>query len=149
LRRVSVAVSAPGCALPRRRPVELYAIGATSSTAAGAERASTACGVFTDRRTTLLQGAVMRLLGLVLIMSLAGTGVAAARCADDADARDLRARVAHDLKIQPSPQAQAAAKELRRLDTDGDEMDEVDCNNVLARAKRALSAPPPEQKAQR
>ena len=82
----------------------------------------------------------MRALGLVLVLLMASAGPAEARCADEA--KELKARVVRAQKLNPTPQTAAAGKVLKRLDDNANRMDEVDCYNALARARRALDAPP-------
>jgi hypothetical protein len=83
------------------------------------------------------------LLGLALL--IVATGLAQARCVDEA--KDLTERVNREQKLKPTAQTAAAAKELQKLDLKPKpgvdtkpRMDEVDCYNTLARARRAFSA---------
>lgn len=90
----------------------------------------------------------MRSVILAVFLLLVSADVAMARCSDDA--ADFNARIDHDLKIKPSPQVSAAAKVMQKLNENIKNMDEVDCYNALARARRALkTAPPPEAAAER
>jgi hypothetical protein len=88
----------------------------------------------------------MRIYGLAL--ALAGVALmlaqerAQARCADDLAA--LQTRVDRATKMQPPPPGAAAAAKTLQKFNDSDSQDEVDCYNTLARARRALAAPPPE-----
>lgn len=82
------------------------------------------------------------LLGGVALTLLVAAGAAHARCADDL--KDLQTRIARAQKSKPTPpQAYAAAKILQKFN-DSQSSDEVDCYNAVARARRALTAPPPE-----
>jgi hypothetical protein len=88
------------------------------------------------------------LLGLALI--IIATGLAQARCVDEA--KELGERVNREQKLKPTPQTAAAAKELQKLNLNPKpgadtkpRMDEVDCYNTLTRAKRALTATPEPQ----
>ena len=72
---------------------------------------------------------------------LLAAGAAQARCADDLQA--LQTRVAHATRVNPTPQSAAAAKVLQKF-TESGNGDEVDCYNAVARARRALTAAPPE-----
>lgn len=87
----------------------------------------------------------MRIAGLVLALLVATAGSAAARCADDVEALNLR--VKHAQKATPSPQTTAAAKELAKLNKDLPRMDEFQCLNAVARVRRALTSPPPDDEA--
>ena len=83
----------------------------------------------------------MRIFVLALVLSTGGAGLAQARCTDDLN--DLRARVEREQKRQPTAQTAAAYKELQKIDLNIKRMGEVDCYNAVARARRALNAPPP------
>jgi hypothetical protein len=87
----------------------------------------------------------MRIAGLVLALLVATAGSAAARCADDVEALNLR--VKHAQKATPSPQTAAAGKELAKLNKDLPRMDEFQCLNAVARVRRALTASPPDDQA--
>jgi hypothetical protein len=78
---------------------------------------------------------------VALVVSIAASAAAQARCADDLSA--LQAKVDHDQKRNPTPQSAAAAKELKKAADNIKNMDEVDCYNAVARAQRALRAPAP------
>lgn len=89
----------------------------------------------------------MRVVALVMVLLFGGIELAQARCADEL--KELQARVDRAQKRQPTAQTAAAAKELKNVDENLKQMDEVDCYNAVARARRALTAPPPPaQKAQ-
>lgn len=85
----------------------------------------------------------MRSLLLAVVLLSVGVDAASASCTEDAAL--LQARINRDLKTKPGPQVQAAAKEMQKINMKMNEgtMDEVDCYNALARARRALNAPPP------
>ncbi len=83
----------------------------------------------------------MRILALVMVLLLGGVALAQARCADDL--KELQARVDREQKRQPTAQTAAAAKELKKVDENLKQMDEVDCYNAVTRVRRALTAPPP------
>jgi len=87
----------------------------------------------------------MRIAGLVLALLAATAGNAAAACADDVAA--LNARVPHLQKTAPTPQTAAASKELAKLNKNLPQMDEFQCLNAVARVRRALTAPPPDDQA--
>jgi len=82
----------------------------------------------------------MRLVILVLVLLLGGTGFAAARCADELN--ELTAKVERQQKRNPTAQSAAAAKELHRASRDARDMDEIECYNTVARVRHALAAPP-------
>jgi hypothetical protein len=78
----------------------------------------------------------MRALCLMLIL-FASAGAAKADCLEDIG--QFRQHVELRNQAHPTAQSQAAAKELQKLERD--EADEVDCYNVLARARNLLAAP--------
>jgi hypothetical protein len=82
----------------------------------------------------------MRAVLLAMALLSAGTGAARASCADET--KEFKERVERQYKLKPTPQSAAAAKELQKLDRPY-QVDEVECYNTLARARRALAAPPP------
>lgn len=85
-----------------------------------------------------------RRLLAALVVLLALSGVAEARCADDLKA--LQARVDRAQKQKPTPQSAAAAKILQRFNQ-STTTDEVACYSAVGRAQRALAerpAGPPE-----
>jgi hypothetical protein len=81
---------------------------------------------------------------IALAILVAAAGAAEARCADDLKA--LQARVDRAQKVNPSAQSAAAAKILQQLN-DSPTADEVQCDNAVASARRALNAPPAEEAA--
>lgn len=87
----------------------------------------------------------MRALGLALAILVATASGAAARCADDVAAID--ARIGRVEKEKPSSQTALARKQMKKLNDDLKQMDEVDCYNALARIRRTLSTAPPEDQA--
>jgi hypothetical protein len=89
----------------------------------------------------------MRIAGLVLVLLVATAGSAAAACADDVAA--LNIRVPHLQKTAPTPQTAAASKELAKLNKNLPQMDEFQCTNAVARVRRALTSPPDDQAAQK
>ena len=99
-------------------------------------------------RAAFLRSRESALLGLALL--IAATGLAQAKCVDEA--KDFTERVKREQKLKPTPQTAAAAKELQKLDLNPrpgvdtkPRMDEVDCYNTLARARRAFSATSEQQ----
>ncbi len=85
----------------------------------------------------------MRVVAVAMVLLIGGAGFAQASCADDLT--DLRAKVEREQKQKPTAQTAAAMKELKRADENANVMDEVDCYNAVARIRRALSTPPPEE----
>jgi hypothetical protein len=83
----------------------------------------------------------MRAASLLALWLLVAS-VATAR-ADCDGMKDLRLKVEHAQRINPSAQTAAAAKELKRYDDRAGSADEVDCYNTIARVERALKAPAP------
>jgi hypothetical protein len=83
---------------------------------------------------------VMRCLYLAVLLLLMSAGGAAARCADDVAAFQVRL---DREKARPTPQTEAARKALQQAQKDLSDHAEVDCLNSLARARKALAAPTP------
>ena len=79
----------------------------------------------------------MRALCLMLIL-FASAGAAKADCLEEIG--QFRQRVESQNQVHPTGQSQAAARELQKLERD-EMADEVDCYNVLARARNILAAP--------
>ena len=77
---------------------------------------------------------------------LLAAAAAEARCADDMQA--LQTRIARAARENPSAQTAAAAKVLKKF-AESTNSDEVDCYNAVARARRALTAPPAQEQAQK
>ncbi|HUH85988.1 MAG TPA: hypothetical protein VLX85_15370 [Stellaceae bacterium] len=82
---------------------------------------------------------------LVSALLVATAGSAAADCADDVAA--LNIRVPHLQKTAPTPQTAAASKELAKLNKNLPQMDEFQCINAVARVRRALTESPPDDQA--
>jgi hypothetical protein len=81
----------------------------------------------------------MRALCLVMIL-LASAGAAKAECL--ADIGQLREQVDLQNQSRATPQSQAAARELQKLERN-DSANEVDCVNTLVKARKMLAAPVP------
>ena len=82
----------------------------------------------------------MRALCLVLILLVSSIRAAQADCLQELG--QFSERVNSLNQATPTPQTQAALRELRALELD-DRADEIDCYNTLARARRMLAAPHP------
>jgi hypothetical protein len=87
-------------------------------------------------------GQGMRALVLAVAFVIGSTGVAAASCADDL--QELMARVDQAKQRQRTPQTIAASAALHKDNENMKDMDEVDCYNAIARARKLLAAPPPD-----
>jgi len=79
----------------------------------------------------------MRALCLVLII-LTSAGSAKADCLHEIG--QFHEQVDSQSQARPTPQSQAAARELQKLERN-DQADEVDCYNTLAKARTILAAP--------
>jgi hypothetical protein len=78
---------------------------------------------------------------LTTLALLIGTmGAAQAECL--AEIGQLREQVDLQNQARPTPQSQAAARELQKLERN-DSANEVDCVNTLVKARRMLAAPVP------
>jgi hypothetical protein len=82
----------------------------------------------------------MRAFGLVLILLVSPIRAAHADCL--LELGQFREHVNSLNQAKPTPQTQAALRELRRLELN-EAADEVDCYNALARARTMLAAPYP------
>ena len=84
----------------------------------------------------------MRIFIVAMALVIGGSGMAQARCADDL--KELQARIDREKLRQPTPPpVMAAAKELQKANANMAQMDEVDCYNAVAHARRTLATPPP------
>jgi hypothetical protein len=79
----------------------------------------------------------MRAFCLVLII-LTSANAARADCLHEIG--QFREQVDSQNQARPTPQSQAAARELQKLERN-DTADEVDCYNTLAKARNILAAP--------
>jgi hypothetical protein len=84
----------------------------------------------------------MRALVLATALVIGSSGGAVAGCADDF--QELMTRVDQAKLRQPTPQTVAASKALHEDAETMPDMDEVDCYNAIARARKLLAAPPPD-----
>jgi hypothetical protein len=97
-----------------------------------------ALGVYSRRKG---EGMVMRIIIVILALLFGGMGSAQARCSDEL--QELKAQVERQNKRQPTVQTAAAAKEIDKTEKNLKQMDEVDCYNSVAHARRTLTTPPP------
>lgn len=79
----------------------------------------------------------MRALCLVLVL-LASAGAAKADCLHDIG--QFREQVDSQNQTRPTPQSQAAARELQKLER-SQSADEIDCVNTLVKARQILASP--------
>jgi hypothetical protein len=78
-------------------------------------------------------------VGLVIVALLIGTmGAANADCLQEIG--QFREQVDAQDQARPTPQSQAAARELQKLEH-SESANEVDCYNTLARARKMLASP--------
>ena len=80
----------------------------------------------------------MRALCVVLILLVNSIGAAQADCLQELG--QFREKVNSLNQAKPTPQTQAALRELHALERN-DMADEIDCYNTLARAQTMLAAP--------
>jgi hypothetical protein len=82
----------------------------------------------------------MRALCLVWILLVSSIGAAQADCLPELE--QFREQVNSLNQARPTPQTQAALRELRSLERN-EMADEIDCYNTLATARAMLTAPYP------
>jgi hypothetical protein len=82
----------------------------------------------------------MRVAFVAMALVIGAAGAAHADCLQEIG--QFRERVDTANAAKPTPQSQAAARELQKLERSAT-ADEVDCYNTLARARNILAAPLP------
>ena len=82
----------------------------------------------------------MYALSLALMLLVGSIGAAQADCLQQIG--QLREQVDSLNQAKPTPQTQAALRELRNLERN-EMADEIDCYNAFVRARRMLAAPYP------
>jgi hypothetical protein len=82
----------------------------------------------------------MRAAFLTVVFLISVIGAARADCLQDLG--QFRVQVDTQNQARPTPQSQAAARELQKLER-SETADEIDCVNTLASARRMLASPMP------